>query len=330
MSALRAFASGLRRSASGAADGRRTQIGVRTQSGASVSLNRRGRFLLTLANPILTSIHDTSGGRRGRAKYENPLKSIQVMKGGSRRLVSREETNNAATLVWLSIIVLLATVASAQVPLSTVVTKSPNLNLILQRMEDVEHKDAAQSRTYDVTREYKMFHGAEKQPASEVTAQVDFVPPDTVRYKITQTRGSSRGEQIVRYLLDLETNAAKNGRGSEISRANYDLVFLRQEDIGVIPEYVLGIVPKRENKYLLRGQIWVDASTFHIRRIEGSPAKSPSLWVKGIYITLQLGQLGSMWVPISFDAVGTVRFSGQFTLDGFDVRSPKTQAAVPQ
>lgn len=244
--------------------------------------------------------------------------------------MSREETNNAATLVWLSIIVLLATVASAQVPLSTVVTKSPNLNLILQRMEDVEHKDAAESRTYDVTREYKMFHGAEKQPASEVTAQVDFVPPDSVRYKITQTRGSSRGEQIVRYLLDLETNSAKNGRGSEISRANYDLVFLRQEDIGVIPEYVLGIVPKRKNKYLLRGQIWVDASTFHIRRIEGSPAKSPSLWVKGIYITLQLGQLGSMWVPISFDAVGTVRFSGQFTLDGFDVRSPKTQAAVPQ
>jgi hypothetical protein len=59
---------------------------------------------------------------------------------------------------------------------------------------------------------------------------------------------------------------------------------LRQDDIGVIPEYVLGIVPKRKNN----------------------------------------------WVPISFDPVGTVRFSGQFTLDGFDVRSPKTQAVVPQ
>jgi hypothetical protein len=31
-----------------------------------------------------------------------------------------------------------------------------------------------------------MFHGADTQPASEVTAQVD-IPPDTVRYKITQT-----------------------------------------------------------------------------------------------------------------------------------------------
>ena len=177
------------------------------------------------------------------------------------------------TLVWLPVLVLVATIGSAQVPLSTTVAKSPNLNLILQRMEDVEHGDAAQSRTYDVTREYKMFHGAETRPASEVTAQVDFVPPDTVRYKITQTRGSSRGEQIVRYLLDLlETGSAKKGRGSEISRANYDFVFLRQDDIGVIPSTFWESFPSGKIIFL-RGQIWVEASTFHIRRIEGIPAR---------------------------------------------------------
>jgi hypothetical protein len=36
----------------------------------------------------------------------------------------------------------------------------------------------------------------------------------------------------------------------------------------VVPEYVLRIVPKRKDKYLLRGQIWVDANTFRIRRME--------------------------------------------------------------
>jgi hypothetical protein len=53
----------------------------------------------------------------------------------------------------------------------------------------------------------------------------------------------------------------------------------------------LQIVPKRKDKYLLRGQIWVDASTFRIRRIEGVPAKSPSIWIKGIHITLQFAQM---------------------------------------
>jgi hypothetical protein len=87
-----------------------------------------------------------------------------------------------------------------------------------------------------------------KQPTSEVMAQINFVPPDIKTYKITQARGNSRGEKIVRELLDRETESAKRGLGSEISRANYGFVFLRQEDFGLVPEYVLRIVPKRKDK----------------------------------------------------------------------------------
>jgi hypothetical protein len=86
-------------------------------------------------------------------------------------------------------------------------------------------------------------------------AQINFVPPDMKTYKITQVRGNSRVEKIVRELLDRETESAKKRRGSEISRTNYDFVFLRQENFGVAAEYVLGIVPKRKDKYLLRGQM---------------------------------------------------------------------------
>jgi hypothetical protein len=72
---------------------------------------------------------------------------------------------------------------------------------------------------------------------------------------------------------------------------------LRQEDFGVVPEYVLAIVPKRKDN-LLRGQIWVNAGTFHIRRIDRVPAKSPSFWIKDIRITLQYAVLNRMWVPV--------------------------------
>src|SRR5712692_4976874 len=206
--------------------------------------------------------------------------------------------------LWSPVLVFLAPLASSsQVPSSTADIKSPDLNLILQRLEDVQHQDPAQSRPYEVTREYKVFRGDDKQPTSEVMAQINFIPPDRKTYKITQARGNSRAAKIVRELLDRETESAKKGHGSEVSRANYDFIFLRQENFGVVPEYVLRIVPKRKDKYLLRGQIWVDASTFRIRRIEGVPAKSPSFWIKGIHITLQLARLVGMWVPISFDAI---------------------------
>jgi hypothetical protein len=232
--------------------------------------------------------------------------------------------------LWLPALVFFAMVASSsQAPSSTAEIKPPELDLILQRLEDIQQQDPAQSRAYEVTREYKVFRGSDKQPTSEVMAQINFIPPDVKTYKITQARGNSRGEKIVRELLDRETESAKKGHASEISRMNYDFVFLRQENFGV-PEYVLRIVPKRKDKYLLRGQIWVDADTFRIRRIEGVPAKSPSFWVKDIHITLQYAELGGMWVPVSFDAIATVRLLGEYTLTGLNIRNSDPPSTTPR
>jgi hypothetical protein len=242
-----------------------------------------------------------------------------------------EITKTRTPRLWLPVLVVLATIASSsQIPSSTDELKSLDLNLILQRMEDAQRRDPAQSRPYEVTREYKVFRGYDKQPTSEVTAQVNFVPPGMKTYKITQARGNFIGERIVRELLDAETESAKILHGREIGRPNYDFVFLRQENFGLAPEYVLRIVPKRKDKFFLRGQIWVDASTFRIRRIEGVPAKNPSFWIKNIHITLQYAQLDGMWAPISFDASATVRLLGPYTLAGLDIRALDPQPTAPK
>jgi hypothetical protein len=134
---------------------------------------------------------------------------------------------------------------------------------------------------------------------------------------------------MVRELLDRETQSAKKGLSSQISRTNYDFVFLREETFGVVPEHVLRIVPKRKDKNLLRGWIWVDARTFRIRRIEGVPAKSPSFWIKDIHITLQFADVNGMWIPTSFDAMATVRLLGQYTLAGLTIPARDSLSIVP-
>jgi len=222
--------------------------------------------------------------------------------------------------LWLSGLVVLATIASSSQAIpSTAGISSPDLDLILQHIEDIQHQDPTLSRPYELTREYKVFHGSDRQSTSEVVAQINFVPPDKKTYRIIHVSGQSRGEKMVRELLERETQSAQKGQGSEISRMNYDFVFLRRENLRDAPEYVLGILPKRKGKDLLRGQIWVDASTFRIRRIEGVPAKSPSFWLKNVHITLQFAQLGVRWVPITFDAIATVRLLGQYTLAGVTI-----------
>lgn len=130
---------------------------------------------------------------------------------------------------------------------------------------------------------------------------------------------------MVRELLDRETDAAKIVQNDEVTRTNYDFVFLRQENFGAVPEYVLRIIPKRKDKFLLGGQIWVDASTFRIRRIQGVPAKSPSFWITALRLTMQFDQLNGMWVPVSFDAIATIRFLGEYTLAGLNIPSSESR-----
>ncbi len=232
------------------------------------------------------------------------------------------------SVIWafrLSALVLLSAIPLAsQITSSISETKPPDLDLILQRIEDAQHQNPAQSRPYEVMREYKVFRGADRRPSSEVTAQIDFVPPDMKTFRIVQSSGNSWGAKIVRELLSSETSSTRKEHSTEISRANYDFVFLRQQNFGEVSEHVFAIFPKRKDKYLLRGQIWVDAHSLRIRQIEGVPAKSPSFWLKNLHITLQYGELGGMWVPVTFDAIAKVRILGEFTLDGLSVRRSKS------
>ena len=98
----------------------------------------------------------------------------------------------------MPVLIFLATItSSSQVPSSTDELKSLDLNVILQRLEDVQHRSPVQSRPYEVTREYKVFRGFDKQPTSEVTVQINFVPPGMKTYKIPRARGNSIGARIV-------------------------------------------------------------------------------------------------------------------------------------
>jgi hypothetical protein len=229
-------------------------------------------------------------------------------------------------LKLMALLTLVRLASFSQSPLPEVEFRNvpPDLNLILQSMEQAKRQNRDSARPYEVTRQYKVFRGDDKQPTSEVTAQIRFTPPSKKTFKIISASGNRRGEKIVRDLLEHEAGSVSEGRSREIDRTNYQFAFLRQEKFGDIPEFVLHIVPKRKERGLMLGQIWVDARTFRIRRIEGVPVKSPSIWIKDSYITLQFAAVNGAWISVSFDAIAAVRFLGRYTLTGICIeeRSP--------
>jgi hypothetical protein len=195
--------------------------------------------------------------------------------------------------------------------------KAPDLNAIVQSLETAEQQNPAKVRGYKVTRSYKLFHDDQRQPVSQTVAEVTFVPPSTKKYEIKQSSGIARGQQMVRDILDLESVPAQSS--SEISRRNYDFVFLQQEKLGDVPTYLLRMIPKRKEKNLLNGLVWVDTRTFRIQRIEGTPTKKPSWWLKDLDITLQYTDLDGLWLPTYMKSTAVVRLAGSYLLTGEDV-----------
>jgi len=205
----------------------------------------------------------------------------------------------------------------------------PSLDLILDSLERTAEQNPALSQPYEVMREYKVFREDDPMPVSALMAQINFTPPDTKTFQITKAEGSPRGKKIVSTILKQEIDSAKDGHRGDIARSNYDFAFLREQYFGVVPEYVLHITPKRKERGLLLGDIWVDAKTFRIRQIIGVPLKNPSIWVEDLHITVQYADVNGMWLPVSVDAIATIHFLGIYTLSGLDLLPRVVASSAP-
>ena len=205
---------------------------------------------------------------------------------------------------------------------------SPNLSLILDSLERVEEQNPALSQPYEVTREYKLLREDDPAPVSVLTVQISFTPPETKTFQITKAEGNPRGKRIVSTILQQEIASARDDHRGDITRSNYDFALLREEN-SADPEYVLHIIPKRKERGLLLGDIWVDAKTFRIRQIVGVPLRNPSIWVENLRITVQFADVNALWLPVSVDAIATIHFLGIFTLSGLNVLTTSASSAAP-
>jgi hypothetical protein len=182
-------------------------------------------------------------------------------------------------------------------------------------------------RSYTVTREYELFDQKREKTRSRVIADITFHPPDSKNYRIEGTEGSVVGETIVRRVLEREAALARDGGASDISRDNYNFQFLREEAASGRRCYVLQLLPKRKDKNLLRGTVWVDADTYLIRRTEGEPQKSPSWWLRDLHVGFVYAEVGGMWLPTSSEFTAKVRLFGLSTMLAHDLGYNYSQPA---
>src|SRR5207253_8775729 len=157
---------------------------------------------------------------------------------------------------------------------------TPSLQAIIEGMERAQ-SDVRPQVAYQLIREYRLFGSKSSSSDSEVVAEVDFRPPSSKHYNIQTRSGSSRGEQIVRRILDHEVEAATKPAETHtaaVNTDNYDFTYLGEIMLDNQACYLLGLKPKRKDKDLLYGQSWVDKDSLQVRHMEGEVAKTRSWW----------------------------------------------------
>jgi hypothetical protein len=202
----------------------------------------------------------------------------------------------------------------------------PSIEVIVTRMAEARAANRASLRAHSLTREYTLV-GKDKKPKATVIAQISFAPPGAKKFTITKATGTGFGERAVRQMLENETAIVKNFDSTDMSLANYGFRLVREEQMGGKPCFVLELTPKRKDKTLLRGHVWVDSSTYLLLRTEGVPAKEPSWWLRESGIVFTYGDVGGMWLQTGSESRANVRFVGQYTMVSRDVDYTLSEAA---
>src|SRR5712671_6774792 len=176
-----------------------------------------------------------------------------------------------------------------------------------------------QLRRYSAVRTYEI-RNPEGKLAAQALVRVEYQAPD----KKTFNKTSEKGSGLVRHLVfdrlmqsEGETSSGREHHDSAITTTNYTFKVVGEEEVGSYLCLVLEATPKRKDKYLFEGKIWIDAEDFAVVKIAGHPAKKPSFWINRAEFVRLYQRIAGFWLPFRDETWVEVKMYGKriFTID---------------
>jgi hypothetical protein len=190
---------------------------------------------------------------------------------------------------------------------------------VIARMLERNRLRNEQLKRYSAVRTYEI-RNPEGKLAAQAVVRVEYVAPD----KKTFNKTSEKGSGIVRHLVfdrliqnESETSSGREHHDSAITSANYIFTLAGEEDLGPDHCFVVEATPKRREKYLFEGKIWIEADDFAVVKIAGHPAKKPSFWIDRAEFVRQYQRIAGFWLPFRDETSVEVKMYGKrvFTID---------------
>jgi len=152
---------------------------------------------------------------------------------------------------------------------------------------------------------------------AQETGQMEFRAPDKKTFATTSESGSVLVRRLaLNPLIASEIDAAsgKQHHDSAITPENYTLELLGEQQVGPYRCILARATPKRTDKYLFEGKVWIDTEDYAVVRIVGHPAKKLSFWIERVNFVRKYQKIDGFWLPQKDETHVQVRMYGQKVL----------------
>jgi hypothetical protein len=228
----------------------------------------------------------------------------------------------------------LATLMLSVAPVLCSAGEGPNLPSASDVVERMLASDALRQRSlsgYEGARRYVLVND-HMHKSAEMVVRVTGDPDGMKHFEIVSETGWKAAQKhVLRKMLESEEEASRPEARlrARLSVDNYEFQMVGSEELDGRSAYAIDVSPKRKEKYLFQGRIWVDADDYALVRADGNPAKNPSFWTKSVHFTHTYQKSGTFWFPSTTDSLTEARIFGATVLkiEYFDYK-PGTLALV--
>jgi hypothetical protein len=207
--------------------------------------------------------------------------------------------------IFASILLCAARVLAAQ-------GSAPTADEVVANMYAHDSLRETASGGYTGSREY-VLENHRLQKRAQMVVRVSCDETGTKHFEVLSEGGwKSANKRVLRQMLATESDGSRpNARPrNRITSDNYTFRMISTEPFDGRLAYVIEAAPKREDKSLFRGRIWVDTEDYALARVEGEPAKPPSFWTRKVQFIQQYYKAGAYWFPMETLSETDVRVFG--------------------
>jgi hypothetical protein len=212
--------------------------------------------------------------------------------------------------VLASLIVALPAVAQ-----QALVSAPLSADQVMERAVEMNKLRAKALEGYSSLRTYHLECHCLSNKKADMVVRIEYQAPNKKEFAIISESGSGTvRDRVFKKLLEAEQESLQQEQQSAITLRNYVFQTAEYEKNDLDEFYVIDAQPRKKDKFLFRGRIWVDAKEFAITRIEGQPAVNPSWWTEKTDFRRRYEKIGEFWLPESTESETKVRALGTAVL----------------